>query len=115
LPGAESTPLAGSNMESEIVYEMGYREDEFGAVLRGPFSGEKSDFESEALASNHWQVRHKVSSFCVDITLSPQPDRELGMFRLPVLRVCFNFQHEADDARAQFFKRFHQYFHKGGG
>jgi len=102
-------------MESEIVYEMGYRADEFGAVLSGPFSGDKSAFESEALSSNHWQVRHKESSFCVDITLSPQPDRELGMFRLPVLNVRFQIQHDPGDIRAQFFKRFHQYFHKGGG
>lgn len=102
-------------MQSEIVYEMGYLAGEFGDVLNGSFSGDKSSYASEALATDHWQVRHKTSGFCVDIKVSQQPDRELGMFRLPVLRVCFNFQHEADDARAQFFKRFHQYFHKGGG
>ena len=102
-------------MQSEIVYQMGYLASEFGDVLCGSFSGDKSTYSSQALATDHWQVRDKTTSFCVDIEISQQPERELGMFRLPVLRVCFNFQEDADDARAQFFKRFHQYFHKGGG
>ena len=34
------------NPDSAVVeYEMGYGADEFGKVLRGPFSGERTDFE----------------------------------------------------------------------
>jgi hypothetical protein len=103
------------NDRSEVNYEMGYGAQEFGKVLCGPFSGEKSDYVSESIASNHWKVRQKNSSFCVEIEVSEQPDRELGLLRLPVLKVRFEIQDDPGDSTAAFFKRFHQYFHKGGG
>lgn len=102
-------------MSSQVTYQMGYRASEFGDVLSGPFSGEKSIFQSQLLDSNHWQVRHRNSPFCVDIRVCQLADRELGLFRLPVLQVDFNLGDDnGDDAKA-FFLRFHQYFHKGGG
>lgn len=102
-------------MPAELVYEMGYRAGEFGDVLCGPFSGNRSNFASEAMASNHWRVRHKTSGFSVDIQVSEQADRQLGLFRLPVLKVCFRTEDEHAGASDEFFHRFHQYFHKGGG
>ncbi len=60
---------------------MGYGAQEFGKVLCGPFSGEKSEYVSESIASNHWKVRQKNSSFCVEIEVSEQPDRELVLSR----------------------------------
>jgi len=102
-------------MPEKIVYEMGYGAGEFGNVLCGSFSDSKSSFTSEVLASNHWKVSHKETSFYLEIKVSEQPDRELGMFRLPVLKVCFQIQHDPGDIRAEFFKRFHQYFPKGVG
>jgi hypothetical protein len=94
---------------------MGYRAREFGEVLCGPFSGENSAFESQSIASNRWKVKQKKSSFSVDIQISEQPDRKLGLLRLPVLKVCFIMEDDPDGASSEFFHRFHQYFHKGGG
>ncbi len=103
------------NSQSEVIYEMGYRADEFGTVLCGPFSGENSVYASESIATNHWKVWQKNSSFNVDIEVSEQPDRKLGLLRLPVLKVCFKMLDDSGDSTAEFFKRFHVYFHKGGG
>lgn len=94
---------------------MGYRADEFGTTLCGSFSGEKSVYASESIAPNHWKVTQKKSSFCVDIEVAEQPDRELGLLRLPVLKVRFEITDDSGDSTDAFFKRFHQYFHKGGG
>jgi hypothetical protein len=102
-------------MPDEVVYEMGYRAGEFANVLCGSFSGDKSSFESTPMATNHWKVTHKESNFSVDLIVSEQADREIGMFRIPVIKVCFKIEDDCGDVRAQFFKRFHQYFHKGGG
>ena len=102
-------------MSSEVSYQMGYRAGEFGKVLCGPFSGNNSNFASEALGSDHWQVKHRTSAFYVDIRVNELPDRELGLFRLPVLQVDFELRADDGEAGKAFFHRFHQYFHKGGG
>lgn len=94
---------------------MGYGAQEFGKVLCGSFSGEKSVYTSESIAPNHWKVTQNKSSFCVDIEVAEQPDRELGLLRLPVLKVRFEIFDDSNDFTDAFFKRFHQYFHKGGG
>ncbi len=94
---------------------MGYRADEFGEVLGGPFSGKNSVYAVETIATNHWKVSHKESSFSVDIQVSEQPDRVLALLRLPVLKVCFKMLDDSGDSTAEFLKRFHMYFHKGGG
>jgi hypothetical protein len=70
--------------ETLVEYEMGYAADEFGNVLNGPFSGDKSSYR------------------CNEI-------------ELPVLEVKFSFTDTDAVLRNQFFHRFHQYFHKGGG
>lgn len=101
--------------QSEIIYEMGYSASEFSDVLCRQFTGESSDFRSETLAANRWKITQKSSAAEIDIDISEQPDRCLGLFRLPVLKVCFYVDDATSDSSRAFFHRFHQYFHKGGG
>jgi len=99
----------------EVEYEMGYGADEFGNVLRGPFSGEKSAYQCETLQRHHWRLVQPGADFDLIIRVAEQPPRKLGLFNLPVLAVKFTFTDTEESLRAQFFHRFHQYFHKGGG
>jgi hypothetical protein len=103
------------NNPSKVIYEMGYRASEFADVLGGQFSGETADFSHHLLSQNHWQVTRKSTGFAVDISVSEQADRVLGLFRLPVLKVVFSMSDDKDESAQAFFHRFHQYFHKGGG
>ena len=102
-------------MNSDREYDMGYRADEFADVLRGPFMTKSADFSQQSVKPNHWQIKHNQSDFFIDIQIDQQPDRILGLFRLPVLKVQFQMQNDSGKVTEQFFKRFHQYFHKGGG
>ena len=101
--------------EFRVEYEMGYRDDEFGTVLQGPFSGERSPYTCQQLAVNHWRMLQPGETFELDIQVATQPPRVLGLFELPVLKVNLVFHHTDEDLRDRFFHRFHQYFHKGGG
>ena len=104
------------NPDSPTVdYEMGYGADEFGKVLQGPFSGERSDFESVELGRHRWRVTLAEHDFAVVIGAQQAPPRKIALFNLPVLKVRFEFEAAEGDTRRQFFQRFHQYFHKGGG
>jgi hypothetical protein len=98
-----------------VEYEMGYGADEFGKVLLGPFSGERSDFDATEIGRHHWQVSLNDSAFEVDIRVAEKPPRKLGLFKLPVLEVKFSINDTGGMQREAFFHRFHQYFHKGGG
>ena len=98
-----------------VEYEMGYRDDEFGTVLQGPFSGEKSPYQCRQLVPNHWQIAQSGENFDLDIQVTTQPPRILGLFNLPVLKVEFLFTDTDEALRDRFFHRFHQYFQKGGG
>jgi len=98
-----------------IEYEMGYGADEFGDVLQGPFSGEKSPYRCETLATHHWYISQADSKFRVEIQVQEMPPRKLGLFALPVLQVRFQLQDSDEELKTRFFHRFHQYFHKGGG
>ena len=98
-----------------VEYEMGYRDDEFGAVLQGPFSGEKSPYRCRALGPNHWQLAQPGEAFDLELRVATRPPRVLGLFKLPVLGVEFVFSDTEQPLRDQFFHRFHQYFQKGGG
>ncbi|MCH7880652.1 MAG: hypothetical protein IIB69_03560 [Proteobacteria bacterium] len=100
---------------SVIEYEMGYRADEFGNVLNGSFSGEKSPYRCEGIAPNHWRISLAGKTILLDIQVSEKPPRKLGLFVLPVLQVRFHIKHSDEDQQAQFFDRFFKYFHKGGG
>jgi len=105
-----------SELQANLVeYEMGYGADEFGKVLLGPFSGERSDFDATEIGRHHWQVTLNNSAFEVDITVAEKPPRKLGLFNLPVLDVKFTISDSEGSKRDVFFHRFHQYFHKGGG
>jgi hypothetical protein len=97
-----------------VEYEMGYGANEFGKVLLGPFTG-KSDFNAAEIGRHRWLISLAGSAFELEIEASEQPPRKIGLFELPVLRVCFSFDRAEDDERKRFFHRFHQYFHKGGG
>jgi hypothetical protein len=104
------------NLASPIVeYEMGYGADEFGKVLLGPFSGTRSDFNCVELGRHRWLVTLAGSALELVIEVTQAPPREIALFRLPVLKVRFQFDRDDAAAREKFFHRFHQYFHKGGG
>ena len=108
--------IANPDPDSPVVeYEMGYRADEFGKVLLGPFSGERSLFNCAQIGINRWLVTFAGSAFEAVIEASEAPPRRIGLFNLPVLRVRFEFDKADAGTREQFFRRFHQYFHKGGG
>jgi len=98
-----------------VEYEMGYGADEFGKVLLGPFSGDRSDFNAGEIGRHCWKVSLPGANFDLDISVAEQPPRQLGLFNLPVLRVVFTFNDTEEALREAFFHRFHQYFHKGGG
>lgn len=107
---------AKPDQQSSLVeYEMGYGADEFGKVLLGPFSGERSDFSAAEIGRHHWRVSRNGAAFDLEIRVAEKPPRKLGLFNLPVLDVKFSFNDTDDTLRAGFFHRFHQYFHKGGG
>jgi hypothetical protein len=104
------------NPDSPIVeYEMGYGAAEFGKVLMGPFSGGRSEFNCVATGLQRWLVTLAGSALELVIEVTQAPPREIGLFRLPVLKVRFQFDKADVDSRTRFFHRFHQYFHKGGG
>ncbi len=96
-------------------YEMGYHDDEFATVLRGPFTGEKSDYQFTEIDHNHWQLEQPGKTFGLEISIAVQAPRKLGLLILPVLQVKFTFSNTEKSLREKFFHRFHQYFHKGGG
>jgi len=101
--------------ETLVEYEMGYGADEFGNVLNGPFSGDKSSYRCNEIDRHHWSVEQSGESFILKIMVTEKPPRKLGLFKLPVLEVKFSFTDTDAVLRDQFFHRFHQYFHKGGG
>jgi hypothetical protein len=104
------------NPESAVVeYEMGYGADEFGKVLQGPFSGERTDFASAEIGRHRWRVTLAGQEFAVLVEVKQAPPRKIALFSLPVLNVRFEFEQAETDTRKRFFQRFHQYFHKGGG
>ena len=104
------------NPDSPVVeYEMGYVADEFGKVLRGPFTGERTDFDSIELGRHRWRVTRNGHDFGVVIEVNQAPPRKIALFSLPVLKVRFEFESAEGDTRERFFRRFHQYFQKGGG
>ena len=98
-----------------VEYEMGYGADEFGKVLLGPFSGDSSGYDCETVTRHHWRITRTDADFDLSIRVTEQPPRKLGLFSLPVLAVGFEFTDTREALREQFFHRFHQYFHKGGG
>ncbi len=98
-----------------VEYEMGYGADEFGRVLQGPFSGDSSGYSCETVTRHHWRITQTDADFDLSIRVAEQPPRKLGLFSLPVLAVRFEFTDTGETLREQFFHRFHQYFHKGGG
>ncbi len=99
----------------EVEYEMGYGADEFGKVLGGPFVTRNSGYRLRESARHDWAVTREDGAFDLRIQVSEQPARQLGLFKLPVLKVQFSFTDTDESAREAFFHRFHQYFHKGGG
>jgi len=98
-----------------VEYEMGYGADEFGNVLNGPFSDDKSSYLCTEIGRHHWAVEQPGETFALAIRVTEKPARKLGLFNLPVLDVKFSFSDTETVLRDGFFHRFHQYFHKGGG
>ena len=107
---------AKSSPDVEVIeYEMGYAADEFGNVLQGPFSGEKSPFSCETIARHHWRIIQIDTPRRLEIQVQEKPPRRLGLFAIPVLQVQFHLQDSDAEFQSSFFDRFHKYFHKGGG
>ncbi len=114
----ESPNLISAKRETppfSVEYEMGYGADEFGNVLRGPFSGEKSGYRHDEIGRHHWRLVQPGANFDLIIHVAEQPPRKLGLFNLPVLAVKVSFTDTDEPLGGKFFHRFHQYFHKGGG
>ncbi|MFT5506714.1 MAG: hypothetical protein ACI8XC_004442 [Gammaproteobacteria bacterium] len=101
--------------ENQIEYEMGYAADEFGNVLKGAFTGDRTELFHSESARHRWTVSKTGSDFQVAISVIEKPPRKLGLFNLPVLQVCFDFGVSAIEDKDSFMERFHKYFHKGGG
>ena len=102
--------------ESGIIeLEMGYGAVEFGNVLSGAFTGAKSNYRCETIATHHWRISQPDAALVIEIRVHEEPPRKLGLFTLPVLQVEFQTLDTTADLQMKFFKRFHQYFHKGGG
>ncbi|MFV2031527.1 MAG: hypothetical protein ACC663_03435 [Gammaproteobacteria bacterium] len=107
---------ASTSPDVEVIeYEMGYGADEFGNVLQGPFSGERSIYRCETIARHHWRINQIDAPNLLEIRVQEMPARRLGLFALPVLQVRFYPQQADAELQGKFFTRFHQYFHKGGG
>jgi hypothetical protein len=107
---------AKSSTDVEVIeYEMGYAADEFGNVLQGSFSGEKSPYRCETIARHHWRILQIDAPSLLEIQVLEKSPRRLGLFAIPVLQVQFHFQDADAEFRSKFFDRFHKYFHKGGG
>ncbi len=98
-----------------VEYEMGYAADEFGKVLLGSFTGDRTDFNAVETGRHRWLVTRVGSAFELEIEVADRPPRQIGLFALPVLQVRFRFDRSEAAEREQFFNRFQQYFHKGGG
>jgi hypothetical protein len=103
------------NLSTLIEYEMGYAADEFGKVLNGAFSDEKSPYQCSEIERHHWSLQQSGTAFELAIKVVEKSPRKLGLFNLPVLDVKFSFADTKAALRDDFFHRFHQYFHKGGG
>jgi len=102
--------------ESGIIeYEMGYGAAEFGNVLNGAFTGDKSDYFCETVSRHHWRISQEDTDLSIEIEVCERPPRRLGLFVLPVLLARFQVLDTNADLQSKFFERFHQYFHKGGG
>ena len=110
MTDANSTPAV-----EVIEYEMGYGADEFGNVLQGQFSGEKSPLRCEIIATHHWRISQIDPPRLLEIQVQEKPPRRLGLFALPVLQVQFHLLDTDAEFQTKFFDRFHKYFHKGGG
>jgi hypothetical protein len=98
-----------------IEYEMGYGADEFGKVLNGLFSGDKSSYHCLTTARHHWRIEQQDAEFQLDIKVFEKSPRKLGLFSLPGLMVEFRIKSTEPELRKKFFSRFFKYFHKGGG
>jgi len=94
---------------------MGYGADEFGKVLNGIFTSDASGYRCREIERHHWAIETGADSFELTIKVAEQPPRQIALLSLPVLDVRFHFGDTPAAAREQFFHRFHQYFHKGGG
>ena len=114
LPG--DSVHTGPAPESGIIeYEMGYGADEFGKVLCGAFTGEKSDYRCHTESVHRWRISQNGAALQLEIQVWEKPPRRLGLFILPVLQVQFDLHDTSPELQARFFERFHKYFHKGGG
>ena len=94
---------------------MGYEADEFANVLNGSFTGDKSPYRCEVIATHHWRICLADETELLDVEITKKPQRILGMMSLPVLQVRFQVGNANEQQRSAFFDRFFKYFHKGGG
>ena len=95
---------------ASVTLEMGYSVAEFERVLPlamrdWPVSGELP----------RWQISDTNGSMLAVIELNPQPERMIGMLRIPVLMVTIRFDSLSAQVRNEFMQRFERGFHRGGG
>ena len=74
----------------------------------------------EALGHPHYRIdgdRIEIEDPAgpIRILLGPAEERRIGMLRLPVIRVGFQFGEMPRTERDRFMGRFERYFQRGGG
>ena len=89
---------------------MGYTVEEFTALL--PVA--MRDWAVSG-GPRRWQVAQHPGSPVAGIQIDPQPARQMGALRLPVLRVSIDLSAAPVALAAEFMRRFDRGFHRGGG
>jgi hypothetical protein len=89
------------------VLEMGVTAAEFFRCLPPALHGLAWRLENDVVTA-------EGAALCVRILVEPQPDRRLGLIRLPVTRVTLETA-GAPAARAAFRARFDRAFQRAGG
>ena len=95
-------------------YDMGYTPAEFKKVLEGGFSDARSPYQVDQQENQRWRITD-AQGLTVDLTITANPARKLGLLELPSLAVKFDFIDTETTAKSMLFDRFFKYFHKGGG
>ena len=92
------------------VREMGYTVEEFAAVLPAAMRN-----WTVGGGPHRWRVEQHSGSPVVRIEIEPQAVRQIGVLRLPVLRVSIDLSATPVALAAEFMRRFDRGFHRGGG
>lgn len=91
-----------------IEKEMGITPDEFLRVMARALDGRAHRTEGNT-------IRIEDGGRLLRISLQPQTQRRIGLFTLPVARVCLEFHGYGDPEIAETMAWFDRSFQRGGG